>query len=404
MTTNPFVEKLEALQREQKEANSNLQHWRMTLAWFEGFDLDQANLDSRRADRMEVEAQARVQQAQQGLIGLVSLVKQLEPEADMGFDPRYWFSSERAIAKRRLLEAQQELVAQQLRVSDIKVELTKAAELGRKIQGEITKARKFDPLLAQSAIPALQANLDRIEPQLASLRQRSNDLDEVLREPLESVRQQEAERARLMGNISRAEAFDTELTNAPNSYEKRRIHDRCESELGEGSPGNVLRQSRGELRRVEENIRKLRARVDNLLRFAKWDIRHIVIDANNLCYESTRFLGLGALEALVPILARKYEVTLIFDASIRRKLELSGKDIEARFPQAIRVHIVASKRKADETVLATAGDDPHTFVLSNDRFVDYPEKMAVKEDRILRHEIVGQATHIHDLRITAKFS
>ncbi|MBP0500701.1 hypothetical protein J8J32_21750, partial [Mycobacterium tuberculosis] len=84
--------------------------------------------------------------------------------------------------------------------------------------------------------------------------------------------------------------------------------------------------------------------------------------------------------------------------SIRRKLELSSKDIEARFPQAERVHIVASKRTADETVLAAASDDPHTFVLSNDRFVDYPEKMAVKEDRVLRHEIVNQAAYIHELR------
>ena len=238
---------------------------------------------------------------------------------------------------------------------------------------------------------------------MASLRQRSDDLDEVLREPLESVRQQEAERVRHMAKISRAEAFDTALTNAPNGYEKHQIHARCESELGDSKPGKVLQQSRGALRRVDENIGKLRARIGSLIRFATWDIRHIVIDGNNLCYEGRNFLKLAALDALVPILARKYEVTLIFDASIRRKLELSSQDVEARFPQAVRVHIVASKRTADETVLAAASDDPHTFVLSNDRFVDYPEKIAVKEERVLRHEIVSQTAYIHDLHIAAKF-
>ena len=85
------------------------------------------------------------------------------------------------------------------------------------------------------------------------------------------------------------------------------------------------------------------------------DIQRIVIDANNLCYEGRTFLKLAALEALVPILARKYKVTLIFDAGIRRKLGLSSEDLETRFSTAERVHIVASRRKADETVLRRLG-------------------------------------------------
>ena len=60
-------------------------------------------------------------------------------------------------------------------------------------------------------------------------------------------------------------------------------------------------------------------------------------------------------------------------------------------------------RKADETVLSAAEDDNHSFVLSNDRFADYPEKLAVKEGRILRHEIVSPVIYIHELQIDAKF-
>lgn len=403
MITNPFTKNLEALQRERNKSSIELLDWKTKFAWFQGFNLDRENFNLRHAERMESEAQAKLHQAQQATVGPASSVKKLELKAAMGFDPRYWFSSERAVAKRMLMEAQQGLAAQKSRVTNAEIEFSKAAELGRKIQSEIAMARAFDPLLAQSAIAALKANLDRIEPQLASLRQRSNDLDEIMREPLENMRKQEAERTMIMSRISRAEAFDSSLSNASSSYERAKLHEQCDSELGDSKPGNVLRQSRGALRSVDDKIRKLQARVDSLIRFATWDIRHIVIDGNNLCYEGKRFLRLAALEALVPILVRKYKVTLIFDASIRRKLELSSKDIEARFPQAERVHIVASKRTADETVLAAAGDDPHTFVLSNDRFVDYPEKMVVKEDRVLRHEIVSQAAYIHELRIAARF-
>ncbi len=403
MSTNPFIKEIEDLQRERNRSSSELLDWKTKFAWFQDFNFDQENFNLRHAERMESEAQAKLHQAQQALAGPAALVKELELKAGMGFDPRYWFSSERAVAKRKLMGAQQGLAAQKSRVTSAEIEFSKAVELGRKIKNEIAMARAFDPLLAQSAIAALKANLAQIEPQLASLLQRSNDLDEIMREPLENMRKHKAERAMTMARISRAEAFDSALSNASSSYERAKIHEQCDSELGDSKPGNVLRQSRGALRSVDDKLRKLQARVDGLIRFATLDIRHIVIDGNNLCYEGKRFLRLAALEALVPILVRKYKVTLIFDASIRRKLELSGKDIEARFPRAERVHIVASKRTADETVLAAAGDDPHTFVLSNDRFVDYPEKMAVKEDRVLRHEIVSQAAYIHELRIAAKF-
>lgn len=207
-----------------------------------------------------------------------------------------------------------------------------------------------------------------------------------------------------MSCISHAESFNSMLNNAKDSKERFQIHEQCNRELGDSKPNNIVRQSRGTQRGLDEKIRKLQTRLDSLIRFATWDIKHIVIDGNNLCYEGKRFLRLAVLEALVPILAHKYQITLIFDASIRRKLGLNSKDIEAQFPLAQHVHIVASKRAADETVLAAASDDPHTFVLSNDRFVDYPERMAVKEDRILRHEIVGKAAYIHELRIEAKFN
>lgn len=403
MSTNPFIKDIEALQRERTKSSGELLDWKTKFTLFQGFNFDQENFNLRYAERMESQAQAKLHQAQQALIGPAAFVKELELKVGMGFDPRYWFSSERAVAKRQLIEKRQELAAQTSKVENAKIEFLKAAQLSRSIQDKIAMARAFDPLLAQSAITALKANLDRIEPQLARLLQRSNHLNEIVREPLENMRKHETERKMIMSRISHAEAFDSSLSNASNSRERAKIHEQCDRELGDSKPGNVLRQSRGALRGVDDKLKKLQTRIDSLIRFSIWDIRHIVIDSNNLCYEGKRFIGLTALKSLVPLLARKYKLTLIFDASIRRKLELSSTDIEALFPQADRVHIVASKRTADETVLAAASDDPHTFVLSNDRFVDYPEKMAVKEDRVLRHEIVNRTAYIHELQISACF-
>lgn len=403
MIANPLHEEIHVLEQERDKVSRELLSWRTRLVWFQGFNIDQESEKAHRIERAGADAQARLLLAQQRLTSLESSVNELRAVASLGFDPRYWFSSERAIAKRQLDLAMQGLIEQRSIVASMKTEVSEATELSLKLQSEIAMARTFDPLLAQSSILGKQTVLDRMQTKLANLRQRSDQLDELLREPLKSLRMHQAEQDLLMRKISRAEAFDAELTNAPNSYERAQIHTRCGSELGDSKPGNVLRQSRAALRRVDDALEKLQIRVDGLIRVATLDIQRIVIDANNLCYEGRTFLKLAALEALVPILARKYKVTLIFDASIRRKLGLSSEDLEARIPTAERVHIVASRGKADETVLAAAGDDPHTFVLSNDRYVDYPEKLAVKEGRVLRHEIVGQFAYIHDLQVEAKF-
>ena len=406
---NPFTKDIEALQREYTKCSSEMREWKTKLDWFDNFKPAPKKSNVQRLERELLEVTFRLRQAQQASAALDSSKKQLELEVAIGIDPRSWFSSERAVAKRKLADVQQKSAAQLSMIADIHTEITavkaqvlEEAEAERRNQEEISRARAFDPLLAQSAIAAMQSILDRIEPQLANLRQRSNDLDKVLLEPLKSLRHKEAQRTMFLKNISRAEAFETALTRAASPREKAQIHARCEETFGVGKPASVLRQNRAELRRVDDAISKLQTRIDGLAKFASWDIRSIIIDANNLCYEGNSFLGLLALKALVPVLAQKYAVTLVFDATIRRKLGMSDRDIGGVFLGA-RVHIVASMRKADETVLSAAEDDNHSFVLSNDRFADYPEKLAVKEGRILRHEIVSPVIYIHELQIDAKF-
>lgn len=404
MAINPFAQQIETLDCERRSAEIDIENWQTQLAWFKAFDFDGSDIELKRLRRLKTTTEAKLQQAQQELATADASVKQLAPATDLGFDPRYWFSSERAVAKRRLEGAKQELVAFQANAKDIEIEVSKAVEAGTRLETEMNRARKFDPLLAQSAIPALQARLKHIAKQSSELRQRRDDLDVLLREPLAALHKEEHRHAKLASTIRLAESFEHELKSATNGFERRQIHERCERELGDGRPGHVLRKSQGEIRGIDDHMRKLRARIERLVRIAQQDIRHIVIDGNNLCYEGRRFVGLAPLEALAPALAQSYEVTLIFDASIRRKLALSDAETTSRFPPSVTVHVVASRSQADETVLAVAETNPRAFVLSNDRFVDYPDKMAVKQQRVLRHEIVGQMVHVHDLHLAVAFS
>lgn len=404
MNTNPFTEEIEALERNHEAAQSELDSWKAKLTWFEGVNLDQATGELMRTQRLHTETQARLGDMRIGLVELAATVQRLEEEAGMGIDPRHWFSSERAIAKRQLAAMQQKLADGQASISSMEAAVSNAAVVSQDIQSRIKKARVFDPLLAQSAIAALQRTIEQVAPQLASLRRRSDKLDETLLEPQRSLDEEERQRTRLLGRIELAARFEDELSKAA-SYEKRRIHERCRIQLEDERPGVVLHDSRKELRRIEGNITKLRARIAELVKCASRDVRHIVIDGNNLCNaEGSRFVGLAALKAIVPVLAKAYKVSVIFDSGIyNRKLNIRKKDIQEAFPDAALVHVVATKRSADELILDTAGDDRYTFVLSNDRFGEFAEKSVVKGSRVLQHEIIGQTAHIYDLRIDVPF-
>jgi hypothetical protein len=51
--------------------------------------------------------------------------------------------------------------------------------------------------------------------------------------------------------------------------------------------------------------------------------------------------------------------------------------------------------------MATA---PDAWVISNDRFREYTDKPAVRDDRLIRHEIVAGQLMVHDLDVSIGFA
>ncbi|MCS7167106.1 MAG: hypothetical protein RMI91_07990 [Gemmatales bacterium] len=67
------------------------------------------------------------------------------------------------------------------------------------------------------------------------------------------------------------------------------------------------------------------------------------------------------------------------------------------------VHVVPSRQSADETILRIAERKPQCYVLSNDRFAEYPDSRIVREDRLTRHTILDGCMIIEDLDIEVHF-
>ena len=158
-----------------------------------------------------------------------------------------------------------------------------------------------------------------------------------------------------------------------------------------------------QLEGIRRNVGKAHDRVKRVVARGTRDIRALVVDGSNLCYQGGDFIRLAALRPLCDHLIGTYDVTVVFDASIRRKLGvLTDRALRDAFP-GVTVHVVATRMKADETVLGVA-EDPFVFVLSNDRFAEYGEKPAVREGRLIRHEIINGRVLVHDLDISVPFA
>lgn len=272
------------------------------------------------------------------------------------------------------------------------------------LQVGLDRHRAFDSLQAEAAIRTIDHHLELAKSEIESLTGLKRNLDDQLKAPLADLEATQQEEARLLREINRAEVLDRRLNNAADGKERASIHQQCGDEFQERSPGKVANSLRSKLGPVQRRIQKQQSGIDLLVARATRIVRSVVIDGSNMCYQNQKFIGLAALEALVPHLCERYKTIIVFDPGIRGMLHMRDRDIQARFASAAEVHVVATSAKADETVLAIAETDQAMYVLSNDRFDDFRGRRAVADRRIVRHEIVNDVVHLHEFSLSVKFS
>jgi len=200
-----------------------------------------------------------------------------------------------------------------------------------------------------------------------------------------------------------AQNYNTKLDNAFNARERAIIHQECERYLGDGQPNIIIRRNSGLIKMHQRDLEKLLVRAKKISDKAIRKIDTIVIDGNNMAYENSKFIGIKAILSSTQILEKDYKVIVIFDSEIRSMLKKSSRSISEEFGDSIKIHIVASKQKADETILDLVSGKLNSYVVSNDRFSDYFDKEAIQSKRILRHEIIDNSIFIHDLDLKTTF-
>jgi hypothetical protein len=354
---------------------------------------------------------------------------ELEDKTRLGWDPTYWFSGTRSQAKSRLADHHQALVQLEKQYTNLRRRLSGAKTKLNELEAEVQKYDGFDRGAAQVDLARLDAEIPLRELERDDLAVRKAEVDRQLKAPLkelkrlkselddleDEVRALERELNELEDEKAGAERLDGQISRAATSYDRAMLHQECERRFGDSSPRGVARDRRHAINRtrgalqskhrqvaaVQRNIAKVEARIELSAERALRTIRALIIDGNNLCYEGRQFIGLAALKPLCRRLSESYDVTVVFDASIRSALRANDNDLRREL-HGTKVHVVASRGKADETVLHAA-QDAYVYVLSNDRYAEYREKPVVKNNRLIRHEILNGRVLVHDLAVDEPF-
>lgn len=408
---NPATECRAELERQLAGWRSERDGHAADLAWHAAFDREAARA-RRGAENARVAAlSAELPALAERVSAQESRVREAEAATELTFSyVMTWFSERNRAARARV-------AAERAALDTICAEHDRAAQALKDgsarvaaLTAELDKHRTFRPEDATAAIARLDGRCRTLEPRLEEVRVLERAIDEQLRAPLAELQQLVDDRATLQEDIEDAQAFEDALNAARDKRESAEIHRACAARFdGKSSPRAVLHDRTRKLDRAERDIAarrerldrdvaKQRGRLDPIARGATLAIDALVIDGNNLCYEDGAFIGLAALRPAARALSERFRLTIVFDAGIRRQLSMQDDDIQARFGTAARVHVVASRVAADETVLDTA-EPPGIYVISNDRFAEFPDKAAVSARRLIRHEILNGQILIHDLSV-----
>lgn len=392
-------EQIQVQQRRIKEIDAELQwhaeidgraltaqHQAEVSAW-------QAQVDSIHAIQQSVQEKTQAKQA-------------LEASLKSMWNPKNWFDAAEE-AKRVEIRGFTKVI-KQLNATRAQHEALckECASKSQKTLSLLNKYRAIQPdALHQQRLDAAEA-----EKQLAQRFKRVSQLkalaDDELAVPLQNLRDKRALLEIEKRTLNQALMLEQQLNAASGGYQRKQIHEESGRVLGDGRPGIVVKKARSAISRLTSDIDKLEKRLHQLKNKHARDIRTLVVDGNNLCYQESRFVGLGPLRALLDELPQEYTVKIIFDASIRKLLKANDQAIRAALnpsQKASLVHVVATRQSADETILFTANDDPFSYVVSNDRFGEFEEMPCVRDKRLIRHEILDNKVLLRDLGVAGSF-
>ncbi|MEV7618914.1 hypothetical protein AB0N59_02140 [Microbacterium sp. NPDC089321] len=400
---NPLSTRLDEQETELAALRASVSELSEELAWHEHFDADTAIATVKGAPGAIAELDRQIAEVRAAMDTQEARVKLALPISAMGKNPLHWFSEARSKAKAEVAGGSAEFLKLKTQKATLAEEREALRQSADDAGSSIERHSMFDSSAVEATMAELQAAIDGLSAEIERLRPRVEAVDAALEPVLREYKKAHRRVSELESDMETVNRYQDRLARASDSKERWEIHHECESRFGDGKPGKVADKIRKELPARRSERTKLERRLRDIARRSSLDVDSLVIDGSNLVYEGVDFIGLFALRALCAQLTPNYPVQVIFDTSIRRKLGHRGDATIYEQLSGLDIHVMGSKEAADELILDTA-QARTAYVISNDRFADFPDKSAVQEGRVIGHEIFNGHVIVRGLGIDVEYS
>lgn len=404
MEYNPFTKEYNRLKRILEEKNNKKISLSIELDWFDAVNIGKWYSMRENESDSKNRLRTTINDFEKEIKEILEKIHETKKHIGSMFNPFNWFDDEQKAYRNKLDELEKEFTLKKEINERRKIKLSETEQSINKINKDIEKYQSFDRRSVNDRINQVSQEINSLEGTFNKISKLKSKVDSDLLVVLSQIKEYEIKILAAKENIRKAQLLEKKLAIASNSYERAMIHQECDNSFGESSPKKIISQEERFIARCERDMEKTKKRASAIGEKAARDIKKIVIDGNNMCYEGSNFVGLPPLITLTNKLQNKYEVVVVFDSAIRAQLRANDKTIRAQFSANIRVHIVATKQLADETILEIASDNISSYILSNDRYGEYTEKEVIKNNRVIRHEIVDGKVMIHDLSVNIRYN
>jgi hypothetical protein len=402
-TYNPHIQALKVLENKLLKLQNDYLYFTEDISWYKSADIEQMNLCFRRNESRYTDLLSLCESLADNLQKLNTQFKEINQYIKKPLNPLAWFSLKQhdLVAKlttieHQIKESNDSKTNTELLINEAKNELAKS-------KSELDRYNRFDEQKHNENIASLTHQISLLKIDIQNTEKLKSLVNLKLEPILTIIQNYQTDIVSAKEIIDLAKVFVKKLKLAPNSFERKLIHDECNKELNNPSPDFVIKDKERLITQRINDLKKSNDRALNVREIYSRDIKKIIIDGNNLCYLSDKFLGLNALIALSDELLLKYQITIVFDPGIMSLLSLTELEIKESFNPNINIHIVAHGETADETILNIASVNNTSFILSNDRFAEYVDKEAVKQKRLIKHNIIDGLIMVHDLHINLRY-
>lgn len=391
---NPYKDKILNISKEIEEIESQKNNLGQKVKQYQRLDIrDHANKLSEITSEIKTFIELKNSLRQE----LIQLKASLLVSSVNKFNPLNLFSKEKRELRKKNEEILKKSALLEEEINDVEANLLKAYAKKVDLMEEVAFKEEFNLDKTIEKIENISNSLKKLIQERSVLLNKFDSVESGLKAIKDQLSIKNNELAKLKSDLITAENLSKRIGRAENSYQRMLIHQECEKLFGVGAPSHIIGTLKKKIQSLEGKINKLLDRAKQTVVKLDRNISMLVIDGNNLCHQNgangRTFINLKALKPLIKVLKNKYKVQVVFDETIKRSLDLHN--IAARL-ELDDVHIVNGK--ADEFVLDLA-QDSNAYVLSNDKFDDYFDKLAVIEHRVLKYEMFNNYLRIYDLDV-----